>query len=107
MSLTKRHDYQSRLHVEPRWNCPLLNALGMRLDGDNGINENELSRVEELVRVKNKERKVVDAASLLRPRCQIHKNRVIGKGHFGLPLSLENLKLRSFQRRSGRRRGIG
>jgi hypothetical protein len=36
-----------------------------------GINEKQLRRVEALVRVKSKELKMVDAASILRPLCQV------------------------------------
>jgi len=43
-----------------------------------GINEKELRRVEALVRVKSKELKVVDAARLLRPLCQVPRNALIG-----------------------------
>ena len=39
-----------------------------------GINEKKQRRVEALVRVKSKELKVVDAASLLRAICQVPRN---------------------------------
>jgi hypothetical protein len=43
-----------------------------------GINKEELRRVEALVRVKSKELKVVDAASLLRPPSQVRRNGIVG-----------------------------
>jgi hypothetical protein len=46
--------------------------------GGIGINGKELRRVEALVRVKSKELKVVDAASLLIPLCQVPSNGLIG-----------------------------
>ena len=44
-----------------------------------GINEKEVRRVEALVRMKSKELKVVDAASLLRPLCQVARNGLLGR----------------------------
>ena len=43
-----------------------------------GMSQRELRRVEVLARVKSKELKVVDAASLLSPLCQVRRNGLIG-----------------------------
>jgi hypothetical protein len=48
-----------------------------------GINEKELRRVEAVVRVKSKVLKLMDAASLPRPLCQVPRNTVNGIWDFG------------------------
>ena len=45
-----------------------------------GINEKELRRVEALMRVKSKELKVLDAATLLGPLCQVPRSGLSESG---------------------------
>jgi len=56
-----------------------MSGLGKRADRGNWVNEKELRRVEAPVRVNSEELKLVDAASFLRPLCQVQRNGMVGK----------------------------